>query len=127
MDDFHGEHELNLVKEQLLKLFPGRQLIELSTDHELFHVFYDIDALEETLVISLAYDRTVSHEDNCETCWVPQVFAILDADGGIDVLIAYNFDLGDALEHADNELYSQKMTTFAMRFLINVVIYVMSH
>ena len=43
------------------------------------------------------------------------------------VVINHNMDLGDAWEHADTPGYPQEMTTLALHFAINYVIYAMTH
>jgi hypothetical protein len=55
------------------------------------------------------------------------VFAVYDDRGRIVVLLAWNTDLGDGLEWADDPEYPAEYSAYAFRFISNVVVYTMSH
>ena len=43
IDDFWGQQQYNNFFAAFNQVFPDREIIELSPDHEIFHVYYDID------------------------------------------------------------------------------------
>jgi hypothetical protein len=57
----------------------------------------------------------------------PHWRGIYDEKGRLMVAIAFNMDLGDALEHADNPHYPQKYSAEGMRVFLNYIIYSMTH
>src|SRR5690348_13444630 len=48
MDDFDGARDLATLQRDLHRAFPDRNLVRLTIDHEIFHTFFDIDALNVT-------------------------------------------------------------------------------
>ena len=55
------------------------------------------------------------------------MFAVLDQRQRISVLMAWNTDLGDGLEWADDREYPAEYSTFAFKFITNLIVYTMSH
>ena len=43
VDDFWGQQQWNNFYAAFSQVFPDREIIELAPDHEIFHVYYDID------------------------------------------------------------------------------------
>ena len=43
VDDFWGQQQWNNFYAAFSQVFPDREIIELASDHEIFHVYYDID------------------------------------------------------------------------------------
>ena len=43
VDDFWGEGEWSIFIQSMLRVFPDKPIVELSNDHELLHVLYDLD------------------------------------------------------------------------------------
>src|SRR5262249_41684680 len=44
-DDFHGAREWANFANQMRKVFPDRQVVDLTPSHEIFHTFFDIDRI----------------------------------------------------------------------------------
>jgi hypothetical protein len=55
------------------------------------------------------------------------MFAVFDERGRISILMAWNTDLGDGLEWADDPEYPTDYSTFAFKFMTNLIVYAMSH
>jgi len=124
-DDFWGLRQLGNFAQQMRKVFPDRQLMQLPLNHEVFHTFFDIDAVMQ-----------VPNRSN--GCWggptweqpddiVPRVYGISDDNGRLMVAATYNSDLGDAWEYMDLACYPEKYSGFAYRMGLNLMIYAMSH
>jgi hypothetical protein len=126
-DDFHGDEEFDAFLQQLRRVIPDAEPVELTTSHPLFHCFYDIDKIIQVTNDSIAKCAECDQWENGPSGKEPKVFAIFDAKGRISVLMAWNTDLGDGLEWADDPQYPATYSAYAFRFLSNVVVYSMSH
>ena len=126
LDDFWGEEHWADFLVEINKLFPDRELVKLDTNHEVFHVFFDIDQVAQVP------GRTVTWERNGwfsldDPNFPPSVHAILDDDGRIMLVANYNTDLGDGWEHTFYEPFPTKYTNEAYKIGINFLIYAFSH
>ena len=126
-DDFHGDEELNQFLEQIGRVIPGARLVELDTSHPLFHAFYDIDSIIQVTNDEIAKCRDCEQWENGPSGRIPKVFAIFDDLGRMKVLMAWNTDLGDGLEWADDPAYPAVYSTYSFKFLTNVIVYTMTH
>jgi hypothetical protein len=126
-DDFHGDEEFDQFLQQLRRVIPDAKPVELTTSHPLFHCFYDIDEIIQVTNDSIAKCAECEQWENGPSGRIPKVFAIFDQRGRIIVLMAWNTDLGDGLEWADDPEYPAEYSAYAFRFVSNVVVYAMSH
>ena len=126
-DDFHGDEELNQFLGQIRSVIPGATIVELDTSHPLFHAFYDIDSVIQVTNDGIAKCRECDQWENGPSGRIPKVFAIFDDRGRMNVLMAWNTDLGDGLEWADDPTYPAVYSTYSFKFLTNVIVYAMTH
>jgi hypothetical protein len=124
VDDFHGPEEWAEFAASLARIFPGRPILEIPPDDEVFHVLYDLDRGVQIPGVQ-AVMRGVSWEDPQGK--TPYWRGIYDDDGRLVVAINFNMDLGDAWEHADAAYYPEPLTALAYRFGVNYVVYAMTH
>jgi hypothetical protein len=124
-DDFWGRRQLSNFAEQMRKVFPDRQLVQLPLTHPVFHTFFDIDEVIQVPNRSNGCwgGRTWEQPDDI----VPRVYGISDDKGRLMVAATYNSDLGDAWEYMDLECYPELYSGFAYRMGLNLMIYSMSH
>ena len=113
MDDFDGPRDLGTLQRDLHRAFPDRDLVRLTIDHEIFHMFYDIDALN---VVS---PYLVDGE--------PVFYALMNDKGKIGVIACYNNDLENFWDYIDRGEYPLKPSIEAFRLGINFLIYSMTH
>src|SRR5207249_11151856 len=79
MDDFDGARDLATLKRDLHRAFPDRDLVRLTLDHEIFHTFFDIDALNVTSTYLVD---------------VVLIFvALLNKDRNVGLIACYNHDV----------------------------------
>ena len=123
VDDFHGTREWAGFMSSMERVFPDRQFIEIGTEDEVLHVFYDVDKKIQMHGLQYFYSGRTYEQDG----YVPHWRGIYDEDGRLMVAINFNMDIGDAWEHADTPYYPQPMTALAYRFGVNYVIYAMTH
>ena len=138
VDDFHGSYQWEQFSGWIGQVFPDREIVDLSPDHEIFHVHFDIDefiqipglralCLNPGETWELPITKAPSVVESNASRQQPRWRAILDDDGRIMVMVNWNMDLGDAWEHADMEEYSALYTATAYRLGVNYVMYGMTH
>ena len=93
IDDFWGQRQWDNFYASFSQVFPDREIIELQPDHEIFHVYYDIDG--PTMIPAL-YRSDEFGEQGIDFA---SNHAILDDEGRVMVLINWNSDMGDGWEH----------------------------
>lgn len=124
VDDFHGPNEWAQFVFSMRKVFPGKAIVDIPNEHEIFHVLYDLDDRQQIPGRNSIYSGvTWEHPLGVPEYWR----GIHDDDGRIMVAINFNMDLGDAWEHADDAFYPEPMTALAYRIGINYLIYAMTH
>ena len=126
-DDFHGDDEFNDFLVQIRRVLPGASVKELDISHPLFHCFYDISKIIQVTNDGIAKCPECDQFENGPSGKDPKVFGILDEQGRIEVLMAWNTDLGDGLEWADDPEYPSNYSAYAFKFMTNVIVYAMTH
>ena len=123
VDDFHGPDQWIGFTESMNRVFPDRPIVDIPDHHEILHAVYEVDErIQIPGVRALGFGGT--HEYGGVT---PHWRGIYDDNGRLMVMINHNMDLGDAWEHADDPSYPQEMTTLALHFAVNYVIYALTH
>ncbi len=126
-DDFHGDEEMHQFLRQIDRVVPDATIVELDTTHPLFHAFYNIDTIIQVTNDGIAKCRECDQWENGPSGRIPKVFAVYDEHGRINILMAWNTDLGDGLEWADDPTYPANYSTYSFKFLTNVIVYAMTH
>jgi hypothetical protein len=126
-DDFHGDEEFQEFMNQVRRVLPEARVVELNTSHPLFHCFYDIQEIIQVTNDAIARCSSCDQWENGPSGKVAKVFAVVDDHDQILILMAWNTDLGDGLEWADDRTYPEKYAAFAAKFVTNVIVYAMSH
>jgi hypothetical protein len=127
VDDFWGEDEWEGMAEELRKVFPDRQWVDLPLDHPLYHCVFDIKSKAQIPGISVWESRHVTWErPDAHTTHHRVIF---DDKGRIMVFATHNTDNGDGWEREGEDRYyfenfSEKI---AYPLGINVIFYVMTH
>lgn len=123
VDDFHGTSEWANFAENLAKVFPDRPVLELESDHPIFHVLYELGERVQVPGRQFIRSGQTYERDGVEPRWR----AILDHKGRVQVAICHNMDLGDAWEWADTPEYPEKYASMAYRIGINYLVYSFTH
>ncbi len=121
IDDFWGTQQWNNFASSFAQVFPDREIVELSPDHEIFHCYYDIDGPQMIPALGRTDDygeQDVDHASN---------HAILDDEGRIMVLINWNSDMGDGWEHTYHPDYPTRYANAAYQLGINYLMYSLTH
>jgi len=124
IDDFWGTQEWTVFEANMNRVLPGRPIVELPQDHELFRIFFDIpEIIQVPNVRQGRYGGPTWERDG----YVPHVRGIHDDHGRLMVVINWNTDLGDAWEWAEDPFYPMEYSNFAYEMGANLIIYGMSH
>ena len=124
VDDFWGSWQWEVFESEIRRVLPGRPIVDLPLDHQVFHTVYDID---EVLQVPNVRNGMSGGSYWERDGYVPYCRGIFDDDGRLLVLINWNTDLGDAWEWAENPYYPLDRSSFAYKLGINAIIYAMSH
>jgi len=132
VDDFWGDDQWHHFYEQIKRVFPDREPVELTLDHRIFHTVFDFK--QEPQIPSVG-DFLRSHHsyDNgwpyFEKSHGPHYYAIYDDKQRMMAIICHNNHFGDGWEHEGDDMsyfdaFSEPM---AYPMLINIVVYAMTH
>ncbi len=135
-DDFWGEVQWRNFYEQMKRVFPEREPVELPMEHPIFHCVFDLRGPKNKLQVpnirqgvqSEFTGVTWEYHDG-EECTEVHVKAILDDQGRIMVIATHNTDNGDGWEREGESDYffhnfSEKIS-FPLG--INIIFYTMTH
>jgi hypothetical protein len=122
-DSFFGEGNYAVFVESLKRVFPDYPIIDLTDDHPIFHTIFDLPEMTKVAIPNAN-----------EVFWggrmgrgPPRWQGIEDDDGRLMVLIAYNNDVQDAWQWADDPRYPSELVNLALRLGVNVAMYAMTH
>ncbi|MHC4496344.1 MAG: DUF4159 domain-containing protein, partial [Planctomycetota bacterium] len=131
MDDFWSPEGWANVLGEMHSVLPDQEPRELSLDHQIFHMVYDLKELPQVVDIrtwreGYTFERWHGWSDGDES---PHFWAYFDDRGRMMALLCHNNDLGDGWEREgeDKEYFHQFSEKKSYPMGINVVIYTMSH
>jgi len=115
VDDFHYENEWAVFEAAIHRVLPGARIERLTLSHPIFNTFFQIKSLDVPYPGTLGQRGLMGefygiHEDN-------------DPTRRLSVVINYNMDIGDYMEHSPSGLYAVDPTNEAFKFGINYLIY----
>lgn len=124
-DDFHGPFEWDNLVREIKRVFPDREIVEMTKDHPVFSSFYKIDAYPQVAGLG-SFLAGRSWEKGG---FVAHLRTILDDNGRPMVYINWNTDMGDGWEWSNAEEYPGyiKYTAMAYRMAINEIVYALTH
>ena len=129
VDDFWGLDEWYNLRDELKRVFPDREPVELGLEHPIFHCVYDLKEIPQLPSIDHAMryrgtNRTWESNDDPE----PHYRAIFDDKGRMMAVICHNTDLGDGWEReGENEYYFKEFSEKkAYPMGINIVFWAMT-
>jgi hypothetical protein len=93
VDDFWGEREWANFYENIKRVFPEREPVELPLEHEVFHCVYDLKKKPQVPASCVAGHR--ANDDNRPTP-LKCTPALYDDKNRMMAIICHNTDIGDA-------------------------------
>jgi hypothetical protein len=119
VDDFHFEDEWRVFETAMRKVLPGAGIERLQLPHPVFNSFFPIKSLSVPYPGRLGENGLMGefygiHEEN-------------DPSNRLMVIINYNMDIGDYMEHSGRGFYAVDPTNEAFKFGVNYFTYGLSH
>ena len=115
VDDFMRREWYNF-EQQIRRVLPSARIDRLDVSHRIFHAFFSLDSL----TMSYPHDRSLPaqflgiHQDN-------------DPTKRLMVIINYNNDIGDYMEHSGQGWWPVNTSNDAYKLAINYLVYGMTH
>lgn len=125
-DSFFGDSNWAMFEEGLRRVFPHRPIIDLTDDNPIFHVVYDLPHMTSVQIPNMN-SLMAGGDGSLNGGRIPRWKGILDDKGRLMVLIAYNNDVADAWQWADDARYPADKADLALRLGVNVTVYAMTH
>jgi len=122
-DSFFGTLEWEGFVAGMRRVFPDRPIVELKDDHPLFHTVYDLTVRTQVPNMNALLGGVPYRADGV----IPHWRAIVDDTGRVMVAIAFNNDVGDSWQWADDPDYPQESASVGMRMGVNFAVYAMTH
>ena len=95
-------------REEIKRVFPNRDFIELPFDHPVFHIFYDFQN---------GLPKVHEHDGN-----PPQALGMFD-DDRLMILYTFECDLGDGWEDPEVHNNSEEIRLKALQMGVNIIYY----
>jgi hypothetical protein len=119
VDDFHFDEEWRVFEAAMKKVLPGARIDRLQLSHPVFNTFFSIKSLDVPYPGRLGENGLMGefygiHEGN-------------DPSNRLMVVISYNMDIGDYMEHSGRGWYAVDPTNEAFKFGVNYFIYGLTH
>ena len=126
LDDFWGPEHWQDFLIELAKIFPERTPRKLELSHPIFHCFFDIDEIKQVpgrgVTWNFGWGFTLDNAD-----YPTSVHGLFDDDDRLMMVVNFNTDLGDGLEHTFDQFYPTRYCNEAYKLTINYIIHAMSH
>jgi uncharacterized protein DUF4159 len=118
-DDFHFPEEWRVFEQAIRRVIPTARIDRLELSHPIFNSFFMIKSLHVPYPGRLGEQGLMGefyaiHEEN-------------DDRRPVQVIINYNIDLGDYVEWSAESLYNPQSTNEAYKFMINYLVYGLTH
>jgi hypothetical protein len=119
VDDFHFENEWRVFENAMRMVLPDARIDRLEASHPIFNSFFSIKSLDVPYPGRLGEQGLTGefygiHEGN-------------DKSKRLMVVIDYNMDIGDYMEHSGQGWYAVDPTNEAFKFGVNYLIYGLTH
>ena len=134
VDDFWGADEWDNFYQEIKRVFPDREMVELPLEHPIFHCVYDLKEKPQVPSINAALYNRGGRYPNTDRPGDPDsrevhYRAFFDDKGRMVCIICHNTDLGDGWEReGEDEWYFHEFgekRSYPMG--INIVFWAMTH
>ncbi|HEY5666389.1 MAG TPA: DUF4159 domain-containing protein [Gammaproteobacteria bacterium] len=125
-DSFFDSRDWAVFQQNLKKVFPDRPIINLTDDHPIFNIVFDLPNMTSVQIPnwnSLIRGGGGYIGDGA----VPYWRGVEDDEGRLMMLIAFNNDVMDGWQWADDPRYPSEEANLSLQLGVNVVMYAMTH
>lgn len=125
IDDFWGTNDWDNLARHMSAIFPEYQIVDIPMDHLIFRIVYPIEkVLQVPCECRTAGGPSFYYESDGYEAHLRGIF---DANGRLMVAIAWNSDLGDAWEWAEQSYYPWDRSNYAFQLAFNLITYAMTN
>lgn len=126
VDDFWGEDEWDNFYQNIKRVFPDKEPIELPLEHEIFHCVYDLKQKPQIPSIHAWWNGLTTERWDARE---PHYRAIFDDKGRMMMIICHNTDVGDGWEREglDTGYFKEFSEKWSYPMGINILTYAMTH
>jgi hypothetical protein len=126
VDDFWGEREWHNFYQNIKRVFPDKEPIELPLEHEIFHCVYDLKKKPQIPSIHAWYNGYTTERHDAQEV---HYRALYDDKGRMMAIIGHNTDVGDGWERegVDPGYFKEFSEKWSYPMGINILIYAMTH
>lgn len=130
VDDFWGGDEYDNFYDNIKRVFPDREVVDLDISHPIFHSVFDLKTKPHGPSIhhfmrGYAYEERPGPDDGSQVHYR----AIFDDKGRMMAIICHNTDLGDGWEREgeSKEYFEEYSVKGAYPMAVNIIFYAMTH
>ncbi len=130
VDEFWGTVQWEHFYQQMKRVLPECEPVELSIDHEIFHIVYDFQVFPQATAIHFWQQGFTYHPVvGTELDHSPHFYGLFDPAGRMMVLLCHNNDLCDGWEREgeDKEFFERFSVKCSYPMGVNIVTYAMTH
>lgn len=132
VDNFWGDAAWRNFANELRRIFPHLEPVELGLSHPIFHSVYDFKAKPQIPTAGVFENFGIFYDPNRdydEMGHEPHYFALFDEKGRMMMLMCHNNHFGDGWEHeGDDPNYFHVIAEgMAYPMFINTLVYAMTH
>ncbi len=124
-DSFFGMRNWVGFEESLKRVFPDRPIIDLTDDHPVFHIVFDLPGMTKVQIPNVR--AVLRGGQGFMQNGVPRWRGIVDDEGRLMMLIAFNNDVMDGWQWADDPRYPAEQANMALQLGVNLAVYAMTH
>jgi hypothetical protein len=125
-DDNWTDADWDYIKTNLVRILPEYPIVEITPGHPLLSVLYHVSEIPQIPSIE-SWRRSGGRADEFEA-GPPHLYAIVEENGRLMVLVTMNSDTSDSWEReGDNPEYFQRFSPMGYALGVNIAVWVMSH
>jgi hypothetical protein len=128
VDDFWGSREWDGWMKAYKKIFPDRMMKELTIEHDIFHIVFDIKKIQQIPGIGWFY-RGYEYEADKPNSEGSHYYGVYDDKNRMVMIICHNTDHGDSWEEegSNPDYFHQYSEKYGYPIGINIVFYALTH
>jgi hypothetical protein len=123
VDSFYGEDQWQGFSDGVQRIFPEGRIVDLPADHPILRTVYHLDNKQTVPHFDEYSGRAGYLSGGSEPHWR----AVLDEHDHVMMAIAFNNDVSDSFQWADDPRYPAEGAALGLRVAVNFAVYALSH
>ena len=131
-DDFWGDNQWEHLREQMGRILPGHEPVELPLEDRIFHTVFDFKKQPQIPSVGAYQSTGQSYDpgwDYNQNNHDPHYYAVYDDKKHMVALLCHNNHYGDGWEHEghDESYFDRFSEPMGYPMFINILVYTMTH